>query len=124
MAQYLPVAGVDGSLSTGSELAAEGPPVGKDWHLNETNALSGYLTAASVRLSLSQFVNGHRPGSGRNSGEERICEAIARLSRRALVVCAGIGSNATTFADRYARSISNLLIGHSPCPCSAQETHS
>ena len=47
--------------------------------LNETNALSGYLTAASGKtLAFSILVNGHRPGSDAElQAIDRIAEAIA-----------------------------------------------
>ena len=76
----LPVAGVDGTLTNRFK---NSPLKGKLWAktgtLNETVALSGYLTAASGKaLVFSVMVNGHRPGSGAESAAvERICEAIA-----------------------------------------------
>jgi len=47
--------------------------------LNETNALSGYLTAASGKtLAFSILVNGHRPGSDAEiQAIDHIAEAIA-----------------------------------------------
>jgi len=47
--------------------------------LNEVNALSGYLTAASGKtLAFSILVNGRRPGSDAESqAVDRIAEAIA-----------------------------------------------
>jgi D-alanyl-D-alanine carboxypeptidase/D-alanyl-D-alanine-endopeptidase (penicillin-binding protein 4) len=47
--------------------------------LNEANALSGYLTAASGKtLAFSILVNGHRPGSDAESDAiDKIAEAIA-----------------------------------------------
>jgi len=47
--------------------------------LNEVNALSGYLTAASGKtLAFSILVNGHRPGSEAEAQAiDRIAEAIA-----------------------------------------------
>jgi D-alanyl-D-alanine carboxypeptidase/D-alanyl-D-alanine-endopeptidase (penicillin-binding protein 4) len=47
--------------------------------LNETNALSGYLTTARGKtVAFSILVNGHRPGSmAEVPAMERICEAIA-----------------------------------------------
>jgi D-alanyl-D-alanine carboxypeptidase/D-alanyl-D-alanine-endopeptidase (penicillin-binding protein 4) len=47
--------------------------------LNESNALSGYLTAASGKtLVFSIMVNGHRPGSNAEiQAIDHICEAIA-----------------------------------------------
>jgi D-alanyl-D-alanine carboxypeptidase/D-alanyl-D-alanine-endopeptidase (penicillin-binding protein 4) len=76
----LPVAGVDGTLAT---RFTRSPLKGRLWaktgSLNETNALSGYLTAASGKiLAFSILVNGHRPGSEVEvQAMERICEAIA-----------------------------------------------
>jgi len=76
----LPVAGVDGTLTNRFR---NSPLKGKLWAktgtLNETVALSGYLTAASGRsLVFSVMVNGGRPGSNVEAGAvERICEAIA-----------------------------------------------
>ncbi len=81
----LPVAGEDGTL-TGrfKNSPPPGPSLrGRLWAktgtLNETNALSGYLTAASGKtLAFSIMVNGHRPGSELEAqAMERICEAIA-----------------------------------------------
>lgn len=75
-----PVAGVDGSLYTRFR---NSPLKGKLWAktgtLNETNALSGYLQAASGKtVAFSILVNGHRPGSQTEvPAIERICEAIA-----------------------------------------------
>jgi len=75
-----PVAGVDGSLYTRFR---NSPLKGKLWAktgtLNETNALSGYLQAASGKtIAFSILVNGHRPGSQADvPAIERICEAIA-----------------------------------------------
>lgn len=75
-----PVAGVDGTLAgrfTHSTL--KGKLWAKTGTLNETIALSGYLTASSGRdLAFSIMVNGHRPGSNAEvAAVERICEAIA-----------------------------------------------
>jgi serine-type D-Ala-D-Ala carboxypeptidase/endopeptidase (penicillin-binding protein 4) len=75
-----PVAGVDGSLAGRFK---NSPLKGKLWAktgtLNETNALSGYLTTASGKtLAFSILVNGHRPGSQVEiPAMEKICEAIA-----------------------------------------------
>jgi serine-type D-Ala-D-Ala carboxypeptidase/endopeptidase (penicillin-binding protein 4) len=75
-----PVAGVDGSLYGRFR---NSPLKGKLWAktgtLNETNALSGYLQAASGKtVAFSILVNGHRPGSESEiPAMERICEAIA-----------------------------------------------
>jgi D-alanyl-D-alanine carboxypeptidase/D-alanyl-D-alanine-endopeptidase (penicillin-binding protein 4) len=76
----LPVAGVDGTLSNRFKSS---PLKGRLWAktgtLNETNALSGYLTAASGRtLAFSILVNGHRPGSDAEiQAIDRIAETIA-----------------------------------------------
>jgi D-alanyl-D-alanine carboxypeptidase/D-alanyl-D-alanine-endopeptidase (penicillin-binding protein 4) len=76
----LPVAGTDGTL-TGR--FRNSPLKGRLWAktgtLNETNALSGYLTAKSGRtVAFSILVNGHRPGSeAETQAIEHICEAIA-----------------------------------------------
>jgi D-alanyl-D-alanine carboxypeptidase/D-alanyl-D-alanine-endopeptidase (penicillin-binding protein 4) len=75
-----PIAGVDGTLSGRFKTS---PLKGRLWAktgtLNEVNALSGYLTAASGKtLAFSILVNGHRPGSSAESQAiDRICEAIA-----------------------------------------------
>ena len=75
-----PVAGVDGTLF---HRFRNSPLKGKLWAktgtLNETNALSGYLTAASGKtIAFSIMVNGHRPGSEiESTAIEHICEAIA-----------------------------------------------
>jgi D-alanyl-D-alanine carboxypeptidase/D-alanyl-D-alanine-endopeptidase (penicillin-binding protein 4) len=60
-----PIAGVDGTLANRFKTS---PLKGRLWAktgtLNETNCLSGYLTAASGKtLAFSIMVNGHRPGS-------------------------------------------------------------
>jgi serine-type D-Ala-D-Ala carboxypeptidase/endopeptidase (penicillin-binding protein 4) len=76
----LPVAGVDGTLSGRFK---NSPLKGKMWAktgtLNEANALSGYLTAASGRtIAFSILVNGHRPESdAEEHAIDRIAEAIA-----------------------------------------------
>jgi D-alanyl-D-alanine carboxypeptidase/D-alanyl-D-alanine-endopeptidase (penicillin-binding protein 4) len=75
-----PIAGVDGSLEgrfRNSPLKAK--LFAKTGTLNETNALSGYLTASSGKtLTFSILVNGHRPGSHAEvPALEKICEAIA-----------------------------------------------
>lgn len=76
----LPVAGVDGTLE---HRFTNSPLKGKMWAktgtLNETNALSGYLTAASGKtLAFSILVNGHRPDSNvEQQAMDRIAEAIA-----------------------------------------------
>jgi D-alanyl-D-alanine carboxypeptidase/D-alanyl-D-alanine-endopeptidase (penicillin-binding protein 4) len=76
----LPIAGVDGTLSGRFKTS---PLKGRMWAktgtLNESNALSGYLTAASGKtLAFSIMVNGHRPGSNAEvEAMDRLCEAIA-----------------------------------------------
>lgn len=76
----LPVAGVDGTLAHRFE---KSPLQGKMWAktgtLNETIALSGYMTAASGKtVVFSVMINGRRPGSGAEAQAlESICEAIA-----------------------------------------------
>jgi D-alanyl-D-alanine carboxypeptidase/D-alanyl-D-alanine-endopeptidase (penicillin-binding protein 4) len=76
----LPVAGVDGTLTNRFK---NSPLKGKLWAktgtLNETVALSGYLTASSGKtIVFSVMVNDHRPGSNAETqAVERICEAIA-----------------------------------------------
>jgi D-alanyl-D-alanine carboxypeptidase/D-alanyl-D-alanine-endopeptidase (penicillin-binding protein 4) len=76
----LPIAGVDGSLAGRFK---NSPLKGRLWAktgtLGETNALSGYLTAASGKtLAFSILVNGHRPGSNVElQAIDRIVEAIA-----------------------------------------------
>jgi D-alanyl-D-alanine carboxypeptidase/D-alanyl-D-alanine-endopeptidase (penicillin-binding protein 4) len=78
--ETLPVAGVDGTLASHFR---NSPLKGKLWAktgtLNEVNALSGYLTAASGKtLAFSILVNGRRPGSqAEEQAVERITEAIA-----------------------------------------------
>jgi D-alanyl-D-alanine carboxypeptidase/D-alanyl-D-alanine-endopeptidase (penicillin-binding protein 4) len=78
--ETLPVAGVDGTLA---ERFTKSPLKGHLWAktgtLNEVNALSGYLTAASGKtLAFSILVNGHRPGSEAEvKAIDRIAEAIA-----------------------------------------------
>jgi D-alanyl-D-alanine carboxypeptidase/D-alanyl-D-alanine-endopeptidase (penicillin-binding protein 4) len=76
----LPIAGVDGTLAIRFKTS---PLNGKLWAktgtLNETNALSGYLTAVSGKtLAFSILVNGHRPDSNAEvQAIDRIAEAIA-----------------------------------------------
>jgi D-alanyl-D-alanine carboxypeptidase/D-alanyl-D-alanine-endopeptidase (penicillin-binding protein 4) len=75
-----PVAGVDGSLyGRFRNSSLKGKLWAKTGTLNETNALSGYLTTASGKtLAFSILVNGHRPGSQVEiPAMEKICEAIA-----------------------------------------------
>jgi serine-type D-Ala-D-Ala carboxypeptidase/endopeptidase (penicillin-binding protein 4) len=75
-----PIAGVDGTLANRFKTS---PLKGRLWAktgtLNETNALSGYLTAASGKtLAFSILVNGHRPGSDAEiQAIDHIAEAIA-----------------------------------------------
>jgi D-alanyl-D-alanine carboxypeptidase/D-alanyl-D-alanine-endopeptidase (penicillin-binding protein 4) len=77
-----PVAGVDGTLALAGRFK-NSPVKGRLWAktgtLNETNALSGYLMAASGKtLVFSILVNGHRPGSDAElHAIDRIAEAIA-----------------------------------------------
>lgn len=76
----LPVAGVDGTLvGRFKNSPLKGHLWAKTGTLNEANALSGYLTAASGKtLAFSILVNGHRPGSEAESEAiEHICEAVA-----------------------------------------------
>ncbi len=75
-----PIAGVDGTLANRFKTSPlKGHLWAKTGTLNEVNALSGYLTAASGKtVAFSILVNGHRPGS--NAEEEaidKIAEAIA-----------------------------------------------
>jgi serine-type D-Ala-D-Ala carboxypeptidase/endopeptidase (penicillin-binding protein 4) len=76
----LPLAGVDGTLNNRFK---NSPLKGKLWAktgtLNEADALTGYLTAASGKtLAFSIMVNGHRPGSTAEAlAIEHICEVIA-----------------------------------------------
>jgi len=75
-----PIAGVDGTLENRFR---NSPLKGKLWAktgtLNETNALSGYMTTASGKtVAFSILVNGRRPGSHAEvPAMEKICEAIA-----------------------------------------------
>lgn len=76
----LPIAGEDGTLAGWFK---NSPLKGRLWAktgtLDETNALSGYVTASSGKvLAFSILVNGHRPGSeAEPHAIEKICEAIA-----------------------------------------------
>ncbi len=76
----LPVAGVDGTLA-GRFLNSplKGKLEAKTGTLNESSALSGYLTTATGKtLTISIMVNGHRPGSDAElKAMDRIAEAIA-----------------------------------------------
>jgi D-alanyl-D-alanine carboxypeptidase/D-alanyl-D-alanine-endopeptidase (penicillin-binding protein 4) len=63
--EHFPIAGVDGTLSNRFK---NSPLKGRLWAktgtMNESNALSGYLTTASGKtVAFSIMVNGHRPGS-------------------------------------------------------------
>ncbi len=76
----LPVAGVDGTLANRFKASPlKNHMWAKTGTLNEVNALTGYLTAASGKtVAFSILVNGHRPGS--NADDEaidKIAEAIA-----------------------------------------------
>jgi serine-type D-Ala-D-Ala carboxypeptidase/endopeptidase (penicillin-binding protein 4) len=78
--QTLPVAGVDGTLSSRFKTSPlKGRLWGKTGTLAEANSLSGYLTTASGKtLAFSIMVNGHKPGSSEESkAVDRIAEAIA-----------------------------------------------
>jgi D-alanyl-D-alanine carboxypeptidase/D-alanyl-D-alanine-endopeptidase (penicillin-binding protein 4) len=78
--ETFPIAGVDGTLVNRFKTS---PLKGRLWAktgtLNETNSLSGYLTAASGKtLAFSILVNGHRPGSDAEiQAIDRIAETIA-----------------------------------------------
>ena len=80
--ETFPIAGVDGTLALAGRFK-KSPVKGRLWAktgtLNGTNALSGYLTAASGKtLVFSILVNGHRPGSDVElHAIDRIAEAIA-----------------------------------------------
>ena len=80
--ESFPIAGVDGTLRGRFK---ESPLKGKLWAktgtLNETDALSGYLEAASGKtLAFSILVNGHRPGSEDEiKAIDKIAEAIAAV---------------------------------------------
>jgi D-alanyl-D-alanine carboxypeptidase/D-alanyl-D-alanine-endopeptidase (penicillin-binding protein 4) len=78
----LPVAGVDGTLANRFKNSTlKGRLWAKTGTLNETSALSGYLTAASGKtLAFSIMVNGRRPGSdAETQAIDRIAEQIAAL---------------------------------------------
>lgn len=75
----LPSAGVDGTLSGRFKNSpVKGRVAAKTGTLNESNALSGYVTTASGKtLVFSVMVNGHRPGSNAETqAVDRIVEAI------------------------------------------------
>ncbi len=78
--ETLPIAGVDGTLSGRFKNSPlKGKMSAKTGTLNEANALSGYLTAASGKtVTFSIMVNGHRPESNAEQNAiDRIAEAIA-----------------------------------------------
>jgi D-alanyl-D-alanine carboxypeptidase/D-alanyl-D-alanine-endopeptidase (penicillin-binding protein 4) len=78
--ETFPIAGVDGTLAGRFKASPlTGKLFAKTGTLNEVNALSGYLTAASGKtLAFSILVNGHLPGSEAEvRAIDRICEAIA-----------------------------------------------
>jgi D-alanyl-D-alanine carboxypeptidase/D-alanyl-D-alanine-endopeptidase (penicillin-binding protein 4) len=78
--QTLPVAGVDGTLSSRFKTSPlKGRMSAKTGTLGESNALSGYLTTASGKtLAFSIMVNGHKPGSNEEiKAIDRLVEAIA-----------------------------------------------
>jgi D-alanyl-D-alanine carboxypeptidase/D-alanyl-D-alanine-endopeptidase (penicillin-binding protein 4) len=78
--ESLPVGGVDGTLAGRFKNSPlKGQLAAKTGTLNETNALSGYLTTANGKiLAFSILVNGHRPGSNAEvQAIDRIAEAIA-----------------------------------------------
>jgi len=75
-----PVGGVDGTLAGRFKNSPlQGKLFAKTGTLNEVNALSGYLTAASGKtIVFSILVNGHLPGSNAEiQAIDHICEAIA-----------------------------------------------
>ncbi len=77
--ETLPVAGVDGTLSGRFKNSpVKGRVSAKTGTLNESNALSGYVTTVSGKvLAFSVMVNGHRPGSNAETqAVDRIVEAI------------------------------------------------
>ena len=80
--ETFPVAGVDGTLALAGRFK-NSPLKGHLWAktgtLNETNALSGYLTANSGKtIVFSILVNGHKPGSDAElQAIDRIADTIA-----------------------------------------------
>jgi len=78
--ETLPIAGIDGTLA---HRFRDSPVKGKVWAktgtLNESSALSGYLTTASGKtLAFSVMVNGRRPGSSAETqAVDKIVKAIA-----------------------------------------------
>jgi D-alanyl-D-alanine carboxypeptidase/D-alanyl-D-alanine-endopeptidase (penicillin-binding protein 4) len=78
--ETLPVAGVDGTLDNRfKNTSLKGRMWAKTGTLNEVNALSGYVMAASGRMvAFSILVNGRYPGSDdEQQAIDRIAEAIA-----------------------------------------------
>lgn len=78
--ETLPIGGVDGTLEDRfRNLPLKGKVWAKTGTLNEVNALSGYVTAASGRmLAFSIMMDGRRPGSNAEfEAMDRIVEAIA-----------------------------------------------
>ena len=79
--ETLPVGGVDGTLSSRFKNSPlKGRVFAKSGTLNETNALSGYVTTTSGKtLAFSVMVNGHRPGSNAEmQAIDKIVEAIGQ----------------------------------------------
>ncbi len=77
--ETLPVAGVDGTLSGRFKASPlKGRVFAKTGTLNESNALSGYITNANGKsLAFSVMVNGHKPGSNAETQAiDKIVEAI------------------------------------------------
>jgi len=78
--ETLPIAGVDGTLDNRfKNTSLKGRMWAKTGTLDEVNALSGYVTAASGRVvAFSILVNNHYPGSDdEQQAIDRIAEAIA-----------------------------------------------
>ena len=78
--QTFPVAGMDGTLAGRfRNTPLKGKMQAKTGTLNESSALSGYLTTATGKtLAFSILVNGHRPGNGAPvKAIDQIAEAIA-----------------------------------------------
>ncbi len=78
--ETFPIAGVDGTLAGRFKNSSlKGKLWAKTGTLNESIALSGYLTANSGKtIAFSILINGRRPGSQAEiPAMERICEAIA-----------------------------------------------
>jgi len=77
-----PIAGIDGTLANRFKTSPlKGRLFAKTGTLNESNALSGYITATSGKtIAFSILVNGHLPGSEAEiHAVDRICEAIAEV---------------------------------------------